>query len=319
MPKISFKKLPKSEVEFSGSFSPDELAPHRPKALAKLNDEIELKGFRKGHVPESILVKTVGDVQVWEEMFLAALSAAYPSMLIEHKVNALGRPQITVTKIAANAPVEFVLRTAYIPEIKLADYKKIRAEEEKKPLTSEAVSDKDVEEVVERLKKEEKEHGHDHPPVDDEKLKARVRESLAREKEIAAHQKKRARIIERLTKETEAELPDVLVNEEVRRMEARVGHDLSRMGVNLETYLGEVKKTMEEMRAEWRPQAEKNVKVQLALAEIATKEKIAPAEELLERESEALVKAHKVSKENARAYVSEVLMNELVFSYLEGK
>lgn len=318
MPKISFKKLPHSEVEFSGSFAPDELAPFRPRALAKLNDEIELKGFRKGHVPESMLVKTVGDVAVWEEMFLAALSEAYPTMLVEHKVNALGRPNITVTKIAANAPVEFTLRTAHIPEIKLADYKNIRDDEAKKPLEPEAVSDQDVAEVLERIKKEAS-GKTPAEPIDEEKYKTRIRESLTREKEIAAHQKKRARILDRLAKETSVELPAVLVNEEIRRMEARVEHDLSRMGVKLEKYLEEVKKTLEDMRAEWRPQAEKNVTIQMALAEISTREKLAPKEELLEREADALVKAHKVSKENARAYVAEVLGNELVLSYLEGK
>lgn len=317
MATITYKKLPNSEVEFTGRVTPEELAPYRESAVKKLGADVELKGFRRGHVPESVLVKTFGEMKLWEEMFMDALSNLYPKWLFEQKVNAIGRPNISITKIAPSAPVEFTITTAIVPEVTLGDYKKIRTEEEKTPLATEPVTNQDVDEVFAKVKADEEKAGR---TIDDaEKLKTHIRESLVREKEIAAHQKKRGRVIEKLLKDTHVELPGLLVEEELARMEQRVKHDLSRMGVALDKYLGEVKKTLAEMRTEWRPQAEKNVTAQLALAKIGELEKITPQKELVDREVAALVAQHKVSDENARAYVMEVLGNELVLAYLEGK
>jgi FKBP-type peptidyl-prolyl cis-trans isomerase (trigger factor) len=90
------------------------------------------------------------------------------------------------------------------------------------------------------------------------------------------------------------------------------------MGVNLETYYKEIGKTADELRAEWRPDAEKRAKINLVLPEIATKESIMPDMNIVNREAEHImtqIKGADIAR--TRLYVYASMMNELVLEYLE--
>src|SRR5690606_38080930 len=67
-------------------------------------------------------------------------------------IKAIGHPQITITKIAEGADLEFKIVTAVLPEITLGDYKKVAKEENAKKYEVE-VSEKEVEEAVMNLRK----------------------------------------------------------------------------------------------------------------------------------------------------------------------
>lgn len=328
MPKTKTEKLPKSEIEITGSFTFEELKPYRKKAIEALGKDLEVKGFRKGHVPEDVLEKEIGEVKITEEMFLSALNEAYPKILAEHKIPAIGQPHVSITKISPDEGVEFSVRTAYLPEVTPPDYQRIREEEGKKPAVAEEVTDKEIEEVMEEVKKRESaqaeeaiKEGKPAPEKmseNEEDLKNKIRESLAQEKQTAATQKKRGRILDALAEQTDIELPEVLIENELNRMTGRVEHDLSRMGMKFEDYLKQIGKTREDMRAEWRPQAEKNAKTQLVLSTIAEKENLSPDEKKLAEESKKLAEANNVPEAQARAYLSELMTNEAVLKYLEG-
>lgn len=328
MAKTQTEKLPKSEIEITGSFSAEELKPYRKKAVEALGKDVEVKGFRKGHVPEDVLIKEIGEVKILEEMFLNALNEAYPKLLAEHKIPAIGQPHVSITKIAPGEGVEFSVRTAYLPEITPPDYKKIREQERNQTTETEEVTDKEIEEVIEEVKKRESaqaqeaiKEGKPAPEKmseNEDQLKEKVRESLAREKEMAAVQKRRGRILDTLAEQVDVELPNVLIENELNRMTSRVEHDLSRMGMKFEDYLKQIGKTREQMQDEWRPQAEKNAKTQMALATIAQKENLSPDEDKLKEESKKLAEANNVAEDQARAYLSELMTNEAVLKYLEG-
>jgi FKBP-type peptidyl-prolyl cis-trans isomerase (trigger factor) len=54
-----------------------------------------------------------------------ALSEHYPKILEENKIDAISRPEISITKLARKNPLGFKIKTAVIPEMKLPDYKQI--------------------------------------------------------------------------------------------------------------------------------------------------------------------------------------------------
>src|SRR3989344_1148491 len=125
MLKISIKKLPKSEVEIEGELESEIFESYFAKALKKIGENFEVDGFRKSKVPENVLLSKIPEIQILEEMAQLALNEHYPKILEEEKIDAISRPEISIVKLARKNPLGFKIKTAILPEIKLADYKKV--------------------------------------------------------------------------------------------------------------------------------------------------------------------------------------------------
>jgi len=346
---IKITKLPDSEVEITGEISADKIAPFRKEALEYIGKNAQIDGFRKGKIPEKILVSKVGEIAVLEEMAEIAISKMYPDLLLEHKIDAIGRPEIALTKIAAGSDLSFKIKTAVMPEVALPDYKKIAEAENKKPVEKITVTEKEIEEVIMEVRKSRVDHtAHDHakmskdehdkavemslPTFDDAfvktvgdfkdvaDFKAKVTENIQKDKEHKANEKKRIEIAEAVIKETKADLPKIVVEAELDKMEAQFNDDITRMGIKAEDYMKHLKKTREEMRAEWRPDALKRATLQIVLHKIAETEKIVTDKDRAEKEIKAILEHYPDADLNrVRGYVESMLVNEMVFDLLVGK
>ncbi|MBP6908580.1 MAG: hypothetical protein KBB75_02045 [Candidatus Pacebacteria bacterium] len=124
----TIKKLEKSEVEITGTLPVVEFEKYEEKALIRIGDRLELPGFRKGKAPANIVREHTTEIMILEEMAELALYDAYSKIIEEHKIDAIGRPQIAITKIAKGADLEFKITTAVLPEMKLPDYLKLAHE-----------------------------------------------------------------------------------------------------------------------------------------------------------------------------------------------
>ncbi|MCR4279414.1 MAG: hypothetical protein NUV78_01610 [Candidatus Zambryskibacteria bacterium] len=144
------EKLPDSEAQILGEISLDFLTKCRKDALKHLNAHLDLPGFRKGMVPEDILVKTVGAGAVLEETAEVALGREYGNILKESELKPITRPEIKITKLAPGIPLEFQITVATVPEFALPDYKKIASE------VKETEADKKQAAILEALVKETK-------------------------------------------------------------------------------------------------------------------------------------------------------------------
>lgn len=133
-----------SQVKIEGEIPFAELEMHRAAAIKHLGRNLELPGFRKGNVPEKMVVAQLGSMTVLSEMAERALSAVYPEVVKAHKLDAIGYPQIQITKIAEENPLGFTATVAVLPEVALPDYKKIAAEANKGKESAE-VSEEEVE------------------------------------------------------------------------------------------------------------------------------------------------------------------------------
>lgn len=150
----TIKKLENSEIEITGSLSAEKFASYKSKALKTINDNFELAGFRKGHIPEEVLVQKVGEMAILEEMAETALRELYPKFIIDNKIEAIGRPDISITKIAKDNPLEFKIKTAVMPEVGDTNYKNA-AKAVWKELENESLeaSDKEVDDVIMEVRK----------------------------------------------------------------------------------------------------------------------------------------------------------------------
>ena len=346
---LTIKKLDKSQIEISASIPATIWEAGRKQALKNINETVSIDGFRKGNVPENILISKVGEKVINEEMAELALSKVYIDILMDNKIEAIGKPDVQVMKLAIGNPLEFKATTAVIPEIKLPDYKSIAKKEVEKDAKSEIkVEDKDVDEAILKIRKSRASHeGHDHdkmtpeehekaimdslPEFNDEfvrslgdfkdiaEFKEKVREMVGQNKKDEAREKLRIRIADAIVDATKADLPEIMIETELDRTQAQFASDIEKMGVKMEDYLKHAKKTIEEIRKDWLPHAEKKAKLQLVLNSIASAEKIVVDPKEIEDEVNHIVEHYKeADRERASVYAETVLTNEKVFAMLEG-
>lgn len=161
--KIEKKSLPKGLVQFIIVVDEKEFEGYHDKAFTMVQQSVEIDGFRKGNAPEALIVKKYGEMIILEEMANLALRASYIKAIEEHKLTPISEPQVAITKIAKGNPLELTITVPVMPEIVLPSYKKIA----KEALTDGEiikVTDKDIEDVLEELRKgRATQHAHDHP------------------------------------------------------------------------------------------------------------------------------------------------------------
>jgi trigger factor len=151
-----------------------------------------------------------------------------------------------------------------------------------------------------------------------EKFSEGLRANIKNEKALRAREKRRAEILEELTKRSTIKYPAILREYELDDMEARLKADLERMGGTFEAYLAQVKKTREQLREEWKETGNKRAQVRLLLSEIARKENIDADQDALEREvKHAQEHVPNADPQALRAHIAHALKNEATLKFLE--
>ncbi len=117
-------------------------------------------------------------------------------------------------------------------------------------------------------------------------LKVEIKQRLERNALDRARHEFADKIIEYATANATLELPDVLVDQEVEIMHDELRGSLARQGIDEASYLKVTEKTEADLHADFRPRAEKRVKVLLVLSKVAEAEKL----EVDDREVEAEVR-----------------------------
>lgn len=338
---LKIEILEGSKIKIKGEIPVDKMKPFQKKALDKIKKETQFPGFRQGKATDEMVFKKFGQMYVLEEASRQALSHYYPYILIEEKIDAIGRPEINVSKIVPNQALGFTIETSVMPEISLADYKKIAREAEK--IQKPEVSKKDLEETIEKILKNWQSHQKQQADNKDktekenlpelneelvknlgnfksvEDFKNKVQESLLKEKEAREREKRRIAIIEKIINDSDMVLPDIIVEEELNRMEAQFKNDIKNAGLTVEDYLKHINKKEGDLRKEWREDAKKRAQIQLAINKIFVGEKMKMNNEKIEKETEAILSQHKdLNRENVRDYVENIMLNEQVFSFLEN-
>ncbi|MCX6752652.1 MAG: trigger factor [Candidatus Nomurabacteria bacterium] len=357
--KITIKKLPKNEIEIEGELETEVFENYYKTALKKLGENLKLDGFRKGKIPENVLISNIPEIRILEEMAEMALGEHYPKIIEKEKIDAIGRPEISIVKLARKNPLGFKIKTAVLPVIKLPDYKSsakkiIEAVTDAEKDTT--VTEKDLEDTIMDIRKSRapKKHMKDATPephpdpllnkervpkageVDElpefnddfvraigpfkdvEDFKTKLKENIKLEKENLQKEKTRLKIVEKIIDESAIDLPEILVEVELDKILHRMESDITQMGLKFEDYLKHLNKKVEDLRKEFRMDAEKKAKLALILNEIAKVEKIVADEKQVEKEVSILLEQYKdADPERVRMHVENVLTNEKIFQFLE--
>lgn len=331
---FSKKDLPDSEVELSGTIPHDDIAAYRQMALAHIVEHLELPGFRPGKVPHDMALKKVGEMAVLEEAVELFIKDFYPELIEAHKIDAVGRPDIRVTKLAPQNPVEVVIRAAVYPEVSLPkDYKTIGAGVPlEAPLPA---TDEEVAQTIESLRKSRAQKIGENevlPELTDdfakslgafesaEQLKEQIKKGITEEKARQGRDARRGKIIDKVLEGTTVAIPSVFVESELDKILSQMREDVERMGLTFEDYLTHSGKTESAIREDFKEQARKRAKLQLTLNKIAVDEKLEAEPTAVEAElKHALEHFPDANPALVRIHIETVLRNEAALKLLEGE
>ncbi len=338
---VAVTELPNAMVEIKGEISWEAFASFEKKAFDRLAEHLEIDGFRKGNVPEAIAKKHIGDELILSDMAELALQEFYPAILEEKKIDAIGRPSISITKIARDNALGFTLTTAVLPDIKLPNYKKIA--KDAPAVADVSTSEEEIDKVVEDLRQmrayghvhdsTDHSHGHDEPlpEVNDEfaqsfgafktvaELRAKIKENVLREKEQNEKDKRRIAIMDGVIAQSTFPVPEIILQSEQEKMIAQIESDIARSGMEFDAYLTHTKKTREDLMNEFKPEAERRARFQMVINAIAKDMGVTSSDEEVEAEAQKLMQMYPgADLARTKAYADMVLTNEKILSTLES-
>lgn len=333
MATTTITKLPGSQVEIKSELEPAVFEKERKASVEAIGMSVSVDGFRPGKIPESVLVQKYGEMVILHEMAERAIAKAFPEILATESLEALGKPEVSITKLAPGNPLEFTIKTYVMPDVTLPDYKALAKAALNEDIGNTEVADKEIEDVVAEIKKmRTNPETSEAPELDDAFVQSignfkdvadfreKIKSNIALEKEVKLRDKRRALLLERIESASTTELPEILVVTELARMIAELKADIAHMGGSYEKYLEERGKTAEDVEREMKPAAQKRVLYELVLKKIGKLEKLEVSEADIEKESEQILSQYKgADPERVGLYVEGLLMNEKVLQFLENQ
>ena len=314
----NIQKLPKSIVEVTVTVPWADLQPAWDQTLQRMAADVELAGFRKGAAPLPLVEQQLGQ-RLQDEV----LKVAMPNFLIEAlkgtDIIPIDYPKYDLISFVRNTQLQFKATITNRPQVSIGNYKTIKAiRPQIKPVTDEELQ-KVIDDLYKRWKVRQSVQvtspqntsggagsisfqGGSQPPTngqtagpDDvfakamgatslDDLKAKVRKDLEANVNYNNELDYEESILQEVEKITTVELPDILTQDELNRMLVSLQRRVADMGLLLEDYLKGQGKTLEQIKSEWKPQAEKNVRMELGLAEIARLENVTISDAELQAE-----------------------------------
>jgi trigger factor len=134
-----------------------------------------------------------------------------------------------------------------------------------------------------------------------DEYKADVRSKISEAKENEAKDGVDNQLIDKLVSLVQTEVPEAMYENRVNEDMRDFGYRLQSQGMNLDTYMKYTGLDRDAVRKQFRPQAERQVKLRLALEKIAALEAIKPSDEDVEKEYAKLAEGYKVDAEKVKS------------------
>ena len=149
--KISVRNLEPTKVKLTVTVEPEELNPYLDAARKEIAKQVNVPGFRKGHVPGKIIDQRIGFAAVAGEAVNDAVPELYSKALDEKKIRPMAQPEFDVQDVPQSANDETKLKfTATVerrPDIELPESDGLEI-----AISKPEVKDEDVDKRLETLR-----------------------------------------------------------------------------------------------------------------------------------------------------------------------
>ena len=146
---VKNSKKEKNTVTFDVELDSAEFEKYVNGAYLKARSRIMVPGFRKGKAPRMVIEGMYGKDVFYDDAFDNAANDAFAFGVAEGKLETVGRPTMTDSKVTEENGAVLSFSTDVYPEVTLGQYKGLEAE---KP--SAEVTDEEVDGHIERLRKQ---------------------------------------------------------------------------------------------------------------------------------------------------------------------
>ena len=149
MSAATVKHLDPTQVELEIEIAGAELSKARERAFRELVRNVRIPGFRPGKAPRKVFEAQYGTAQIEERAMNAVVPDVYDRALQENNLEPVDQPQMELLPEEEGQPLRVRATVSVRPQIELGTYKGIPLEG-----SSSAVSDQQVEDALQELRKE---------------------------------------------------------------------------------------------------------------------------------------------------------------------
>jgi trigger factor len=119
--KTDVEELSPTRVRLSVEVPFEELKPSLDKAYREIAQQVRIKGFRPGRVPPPVIDRNVGREYVLSQAVNEAIPGFYDKAVTEAGIQALGTPEVDVTKLDYGQQITFTVEVDIRPDFELPD------------------------------------------------------------------------------------------------------------------------------------------------------------------------------------------------------
>lgn len=141
-------------------------------------------------------------------------------------------------------------------------------------------------------------------------LRADLQKRMQEDRDKRSSDEMENMLIEQIVAKLEGDIPEVMYESKVDDLLRDFEYRLSSQGMQLDMYMQYTGMDMEAFRQSFREQAERQVKMRLALEKIGQLEKLEPSEEDLEAEYKKLAESYNMDVENVRSAIPQKTLAE---------
>ncbi|WP_298345718.1 trigger factor [Ferrimicrobium sp.] len=127
----------------------EELRPYLDQAVRKLRSQVRIPGFRKGHVPASVLVARLGQEAVRREAVEDAVQESYEEVIVDNGLDVIESPSLRIVDGAQEGDVKVELDVALRPVVRVEGIGSIEIELPRVELT-----EADVDAVIDSIREQ---------------------------------------------------------------------------------------------------------------------------------------------------------------------
>ena len=138
-----------------------------------------------------------------------------------------------------------------------------------------------------------------------DEYKKDVEKKLVEKKEIEANSKNEDAVVAKVVENASMEIPDKMIDAQAENMVQDMARRMQSQGLSLDMYLKYTGMTVEQMKEQARPDAEKRIRTRLVLEAVAKAENIQISDEKVDEEVAKMAEAYKMEVEKLKSYMSE--------------
>ncbi|MFH1414104.1 MAG: trigger factor [Candidatus Omnitrophota bacterium] len=270
MVKTEVKKLDSTKREINVEVSGEIVKNKFEDVFKKIAKDAKVPGFRPGNAPRDILEKHYS-ANAHEHVLRELVPEVYGQAIDKEKLDVVELPEISDVKLD-RSNLSFKAVVEVTPQIEIKHYKGIELNYKKL-----SASPDEIKRYIDSLKEARKVDAADdnfakslgYPNLIE--LERATERQISIQKENTQRQRMETEIIDSLINGLDFKLPQSLINRQLQELVRQAKLDLALKGVGRE----KIDEHEAKLSKELEPEAKRQVKVYLVLAEIAKKEKIA--------------------------------------------